>query len=144
MRSHSAEAIFKEALKLAQDNNSKLMLFHSIDWDFSSLTDIEAEVDFSDAFIQARQERLQLEIQETKDWLQIYVEQATAMDIPTELKYEVGNPGSLIRDVAKDWNADLIVMGRRGLSSLKEVFLGSVSNYILHHAPCSVLVVHGE
>ena len=144
VRSESASAIFKEAMKLAQDNNSSLMLFHSIDWDFSSLTDIEAEVDFSDAFIQARQERLQLEIQETKDWLQTYTEQATAMGIPTELKYEVGNPGSLIRDVAKDWNADLIVMGRRGLSSFKEVFLGSVSNYILHHAPCSVLIVHGE
>lgn len=144
IRSESAAAIFQEALKLAQDNNSKLMLFHSIDWDFSSLTDIEAEIDFSDAFIQARQERLQLEIQETKDWLQIYAEQATAMNIPTELKYEVGNPGSLIRDVAKDWNADLIVMGRRGLNSLQEVFLGSVSNYILHHAPCSVLIVHGE
>lgn len=91
------------------------------------MTDIEAEVDFSDAFIQARQERLQLKIQETKDWLQIYVEQAATKGIPTELKCQVGNPGSLIRDVAKDWNADLIVMGRRGLSSFKEVFLGSVS-----------------
>ncbi|MBE9044022.1 universal stress protein [Pleurocapsales cyanobacterium LEGE 10410] len=144
VRSESATVILKEAMKLAQDNNSKLMLFHSVDWDFSSLTDIEAEVDFSGTYIQARQEKLQLEIQETKDWLQIYVEQATAMDIPTESKCEVGHPGALIRDLAKDWNADLIVMGRRGLNSLQEVFLGSVSNYILHHAPCSVLVVHGE
>ena len=66
------------------------------------------------------------------------------MGISTESKCEVGHPGALIRDLAKDWNADLIVMGRRGLSSLQEVFLGSVSNYILHHAPCSVLVVHGK
>jgi nucleotide-binding universal stress UspA family protein len=32
VRSQSAELIFKQALKLAQDNNSSLMLFHSIDW----------------------------------------------------------------------------------------------------------------
>ena len=148
VRSESATAIFKEALKLAQDNNSKLMLFHSVDWDmgehFGSFNEIEAEVDFSGAYIQAQQERLQRELQESKDWLQTYLEQAEAMGIPTESKCEVGHPGSLIRDLAKNWNADLIVMGRRGLSSLQEVFLGSVSNYILHHAPCSVLIIHRE
>ena len=148
VRSESAAAIFQEALKLAQDNNSKLMLFHSVDWDmgehFGSFNEIEAEVDFSGAFIQAQQERLQQELQESKDWLQTYAEQATAKGIPTESKCQVGHPGSLIRDLAKNWNADLIVMGRRGLNSLQEVFLGSVSNYILHHAPCSVLTVHGE
>jgi nucleotide-binding universal stress UspA family protein len=148
VRSESAEAIFKQALKLAQDNNSSLMLFHSVDWDmgehFGSFTEIEAEVDFSGAFIQAQQERLQQELQESKEWLQTYVEQATVQGIPTESKCQVGHPEPLIRDLAKDWNADLIIMGRRGLSGLQEVFLGSVSNYILHHASCSVLIVHGE
>lgn len=148
VRSESAAVIFKEALKLAQDNNSKLMLFHSVDWDmgehFGSFNEIEAEVDFSGAYIQAQQERLQRELQESKDWLQTYAEQATVKGIPTQSKCEVGNSGPLIRDLAKDWNADLIVMGRRGLSGLQEVFLGSISNYILHHAPCSVLIVHGE
>ncbi|MGB5631602.1 MAG: universal stress protein [Waterburya sp.] len=148
VRSELTAAVFKKALKLAQDNNSKLMLFHSVDWDmgehFGSFNEIEAEVDFSGAYIQAQQERLQQELQQSKDWLQTYVEQAEVIGIPTESKCEVGHPGSLIRDLAKNWNADLIVMGRRGLSSLQEVFLGSVSNYILHHAPCSVLIVHGE
>ena len=68
--SESAAAIFQEALKLAQDNNSKLMLFHSVDWDmgehFGSFAEIEAEVDFSGAYIQAQQERLQRELQESK------------------------------------------------------------------------------
>jgi nucleotide-binding universal stress UspA family protein len=148
VRSESTEVIFKQALKLAQDNNSSLMLFHTVDWDlgehFGSFAEIEAEVDLSGAFIQERQEKLQQELQETKNWLQTYTEQATAMGIPTESKCQVGHPGPLIRDLAKDWNADLIVMGRRGLNSLTEVFLGSVSNYILHHVSCSVLVVHGE
>ena len=146
--SKSSTVIFKEALKLAQDNNSKLMLFHSIDWDmgeyFGSFAEIEAEVDFSSAFIQAQQERLQMKLQESKNWLETYTEQAIVNGIPAQSKCQVGHPGSLIRDLAKDWNADLIIMGRRGLTGLKEVFLGSVSNYILHHAPCSVLVVRGK
>ncbi|MDB9482953.1 universal stress protein, partial [Dolichospermum circinale CS-537/05] len=36
----------------------------------------------------------------------------------------------------------LIMMGRRGRSGLAEFFLGSQSNYVLHHAPCSVQIVH--
>jgi nucleotide-binding universal stress UspA family protein len=45
--------------------------------------------------------------------------------------------------VARTWNADLIVIGRRGLRGLAEMFLGSVSNHVIHHAHCSVLVVQG-
>ncbi|MGQ9872468.1 universal stress protein [Leptodesmis sp.] len=37
--------------------------------------------------------------------------------------------------------ADLILIGNRGHTGLKELFLGSASNYVLHHAPCSVLTV---
>jgi len=38
----------------------------------------------------------------------------------------------------------LVVVGRRGHSGLSELFLGSVSNYVLHRAPCSVLTIQGE
>lgn len=49
----------------------------------------------------------------------------------------------MICDVARSWKADLIVLGRRGYSGVKELFLGSVSNYVLHHTPCSILTVQG-
>lgn len=146
--SQSTEVIFKEALKLAQDNHSQLMLFHCIDWhmgeQFGSFTEIEAETDLSGAFIQAQQDKLKEKIQEVQHWLETYTEKAQEMGIPTESKCQIGHPGPLIRDLAKEWNADLIVMGRRGLSSLTEVFLGSVSSYIIHHTSCSVLIIHEE
>lgn len=44
-------------------------------------------------------------------------------------------------DAATRANADLIVVGSRGTTGLKRVFLGSVARGILYHAPCSVLVV---
>ena len=43
--------------------------------------------------------------------------------------------------LAQEWNADLIVMGRRGHSILSELVLGSVSSYVIHRAHCSVHIV---
>jgi nucleotide-binding universal stress UspA family protein len=51
--------------------------------------------------------------------------------------------GTII-EVAQDVGADAIVMGTRGLSRLKSVFLGSVSNGVLHHADRPVVVIPSE
>lgn len=54
----------------------------------------------------------------------------------------VGDCADEILDVAKAENALMIVMGRRGLGRVREAFLGSVSQKVLHHAPCTVVIVH--
>jgi nucleotide-binding universal stress UspA family protein len=64
------------------------------------------------------------------------------MGIKTEFTQIPGNPGQTIKKIAQNWDADLIVMGSRGRTGLSELVLGSVSNYVMHHAPCSVLIVH--
>ena len=46
-----------------------------------------------------------------------------------------------IVEEAEDWGADLIVMGTHGYGMWKRAMLGSVSNSVVHHAPCSVLIV---
>lgn len=67
-----------------------------------------------------------------------------AMGVPCRVMQELGHPVAGIMNVAKREKADLIVVGSRGLCGMKEMFLGSVSNGVLHHAPCSVLIVRGE
>jgi nucleotide-binding universal stress UspA family protein len=69
------------------------------------------------------------------------VVKATAEGVSTNCVHCFGDPERAISDFASAWNADLIVIGRRGVSSVAEFFLGSISNYTLHHAPCSVYVV---
>ncbi|MGA7934086.1 MAG: universal stress protein, partial [Kovacikia sp.] len=81
--------------------------------------------------------------QEGLKLLQSYTEKATAAGVPTEFTQNAGNPGRKICDMVQTWGADLIILGRRGRSGLNELLLGSVSNYVLHHATCSVLTVQG-
>jgi nucleotide-binding universal stress UspA family protein len=52
-----------------------------------------------------------------------------------------GVPADEIMKAASKEHADLIVMGTRGLSAIAQVFLGSVSTGVVHHASCTVLVV---
>ena len=73
--------------------------------------------------------------------LQSYAQQAQERQINTEILQHVGDSGSMICAAAKTWSADAIVMGRNQKSTLSEIFLGSTSNYVLHHAPCSVIVI---
>lgn len=52
-----------------------------------------------------------------------------------------GDPAEEIVRLAQIHNADLIVLGSRGLTGMKRILLGSVSSQIVEDAPCSVLVV---
>lgn len=53
-----------------------------------------------------------------------------------------GDPASVLLEAAKDFDADLIVVGSRGLTSHAHFILGSVASSVAHHAPCDVLVAH--
>ncbi|MEC4886179.1 MAG: universal stress protein [Scytonema sp. PMC 1070.18] len=81
--------------------------------------------------------------QERHNLLSSLAEKGKQAGIDVEFSQNFGDPGRMICDVARSWNADLIIVGRRGRRGLSELFLGSVSNYVLHNAPCSVLTVQG-
>lgn len=52
-----------------------------------------------------------------------------------------GDPKSKILDLAKEWHADLIVVGSHGRKGLSRFLLGSVSEAVARHAHCSVEIV---
>jgi nucleotide-binding universal stress UspA family protein len=67
----------------------------------------------------------------------------TCEDKTLQIRGEVieGLPRQVIVDEANKWNADLIVMGSRGLGAWNRLLLGSVSSAVVHHAECSVEIV---
>jgi nucleotide-binding universal stress UspA family protein len=62
-------------------------------------------------------------------------------NIPVTCEVMFGSPDSRIVETAEDKHVDLIVLGSHGYSRWERLLLGSVSNSVVHHAHCSVLVV---
>jgi nucleotide-binding universal stress UspA family protein len=56
-------------------------------------------------------------------------------------RVELGDPVDTICEVAKTMKADLVVVGARGHNAAQRFLLGSVSDRVVHHASCPVLVV---
>ena len=75
---------------------------------------------------------------ETSDKLKAFTD-AGKITISNDILF--GSPDSRIVETAEEWNADLIVVGSHGYSRWERLLLGSVSDSVVHHAPCSVLVV---
>lgn len=51
-----------------------------------------------------------------------------------------GEPGPALCDLAAEVGASALIVGSRGRGGLRRAFLGSVSDYVVRHAPCSVVV----
>lgn len=69
-------------------------------------------------------------------------ERLRAHGLTAETAIRDGDPGKVIVSDAKEWGADLIVMGSHGYGRLVRALLGSVAQYVVDHAPCSVEIVH--
>ncbi|UUX92512.1 universal stress protein [Methanoplanus endosymbiosus] len=62
-------------------------------------------------------------------------------NIPYTLKVAIGDPADEIIRIAGNEEADLIIIGSRGLGTIKSVVLGSVSQKVTHNAKCPVMII---
>lgn len=126
-RSSLASVVFEQALELAKKEEASFMVFHCID--SATLRQLTSLIDVGE------------ETKQVQEWLHTFHHRAKDQAVSTEFGYKVGEPGLSICDLAQSWGADLIVLGRRGYKGIDEFLLGSISNHVVHHAPCSVLVI---
>jgi nucleotide-binding universal stress UspA family protein len=68
--------------------------------------------------------------------------QAGGAGLTIEHHLAVGDPADLILTAASSMDADLIILGSRGLNAASRFLIGSTSTKVTTHAHCAVLVVH--
>ena len=128
--SDTNKSVFDTAVFLAQKTHAKLILLQII-----------PPAPKDESLISVYEKPWQKLQQRGLEVLRSLTQEATTTGINAKFIQDFGNPGRTICDLAQTWSVDLILVGSRGLTGAKEVFLGSVSNYVTHHAPCSVLIV---
>ena len=116
---------------------------------------VGAKLELVSAYEPVPAQRLQGERREAPEDLQWAINPREDVDATLEAAAEVareagvdvdvyprqGDPADAILDVAEEQEADLIVVGNKGMTGAKRFLLGSVPNKVSHHAPCSVLII---
>lgn len=144
------ECVFNEALELAKATAARLMLLHVLTpQDEGNPTPLLFGPDsiypgLSEEVLNTYTQQLRHHEQQGLKLLRSLSDQAIAAGVTVEFTQNFGDPGRVICNIARTWEADLVVMGRRGLSGLSELLFGSVSNYVIHHTSCSVLAIRGK
>jgi len=143
--SEASDPVFQAGLDLAKTNGVGLMLLHVLTLEDEVALAEHPSVNFTPEaltpVLAGFQERWKAREEQGLTLLRSLADEAATVGVTAEFTQNPGSPGSTICALARTWQADLIVMGRRGLSGLSELLMGSVSNYVLHHAPCSVLTI---
>ncbi len=66
---------------------------------------------------------------------------AAKPNLPVSTVLREGNPASEIVALAKEGSFDVVVVGHRGISKVREMFLGSISDKVTHSLTCTVIIV---
>jgi len=128
--SDHAQRALTYARDLAKLHDSKLFVVHV----YSRVSDLLGYTEY-DTLLGHR-------IAAGKKVIKEAVKEFTLAGLRCETELLEGPKAEAIIKVAETRNADLIVLGARGMSSLEGLLLGSVSQKVIHHASCPVFVVH--
>jgi nucleotide-binding universal stress UspA family protein len=131
--SQHAELVVEWAIHLAQEHDSEVLLLHAyhLPVEFQQLEGAYLPADFWDSVKQ-----------EAERSLAIYAERARTASVSVREIVREGYPASVIQEEAREENADMIVMGSRGLSGLKHLLLGSIAERVVQKAHCPVLTLN--
>jgi nucleotide-binding universal stress UspA family protein len=130
--SETAHRAFESAVELAKESQAELHICHAVEYVAPMVSPYEIPVpeDFIQQTREAAQNRLTEVVEEGK---------SAGLYCEGHLLSDRADPG--ISLLAEALHADLIVMGTRGSSRLRHIFMGSIAERTVRHAPCSVLTV---
>ena len=119
----------KHARAIAECFRSKLVLVHS----FPHTSDLRDSIEYNNL--------VALRIKRGEEIIEAARKHLGPMSIEVDEELLEGPAAEAILSAAATRKSDLIVMGSRGMGSLKGMVFGSVSTKVAHYAPCPVMVV---
>ncbi|MEM6598944.1 MAG: universal stress protein [Cyanobacteria bacterium P01_C01_bin.69] len=143
--SHKA---FNKAVSIAKALDAKLLITHVLSFrDADSPRPIHSystpdTIVIDEAIHQQYQRDWNAYVEHYEALLKQKIEEAQAEGVEAESMQPQGATGRVLCKVARTSEVDLLVVGSHQRRGISELMMGSTSNYIMHHAPCSVLVVH--
>lgn len=127
--SDQAKKAFEEAVHFALTQNSELTILTVVAdylrYDFGELN-LRSKYQNSTAY------------EELLRQYQLFAQQAGVKEV--SLKIKQGDPRKEILNVAKEEKSDLIIMGSTGKGMIDRLLIGSVSEFIMNHSSCDVLI----
>jgi nucleotide-binding universal stress UspA family protein len=130
--SNVAKKALKKAIYLAEKTDTKLVVIHVINIPYvPSVFETADEIPYVEVH--------ELLKKRGTDILKNAENMAKQSKASIELKLLEGHPAEQIVKMSK--KNDLIVIGNKGMTALDRIFLGSVSEYVTHHAACAVMIV---
>jgi nucleotide-binding universal stress UspA family protein len=127
-----AKKAAKKAIYLSKETGVQLVVVHVIEIPYMpSVFEDTTEIPYMDV--------LEIMKQQAKKFLEEIETIAKKQNVTIKQKILEGHPAEEIIKFAK--SKDLIVLGKKGMTALDRIFLGSVTENVAHHAPCPIMIV---
>ncbi|MGX6961533.1 universal stress protein [Vagococcus xieshaowenii] len=134
--SDQAFQAFQKAIAVAKRNDAKVVLAHII----------ESRLFGNTGYALTSADIIEVEKDRSKTMLQDYVEYANKQGFTNlETVLTFGTPKYVMtEELPEKYDVDLIMIGQSGLNAVERVIIGSVSEYVVRHAKCDVLIVRSD
>ncbi|EDX83420.1 universal stress protein family, putative [Synechococcus sp. PCC 7335] len=145
--SAASEWAFDLALEMAKALNAELTLIHVLDVYSPTApqqphTWADTSMEINEAAHREYRNKWNQFVNRYEALLKKYQGKAKSAGVSAQYKQPYGHPGPTLVKTVKEDGIDLMVVGNHDPSTTESSVLGSVSNYLVHHSPCSVTVVH--
>ena len=146
--STSTDAVLTESANLATALGARLWILHvtsdemqALAFEATQFTGYDTEMVTFPGDVQLARDISAEEMRREHNELLAISSKLRNVDIDAKALLLKGRPAAIIVEKAAELKADIIILGSHGHGLLRKALLGSVSEYIIRHASCSVLVV---
>ena len=131
-----SEVALRKAVELGHESDPKITLVN-IHKEFLG----KDEMDMLRVSVTDMLEKFRKIARESREEMKATIERLAGEDLEIEYLIREGKPAETIPLIARDLGVDMIIMATDGRDNLRNLVLGTITEKVINHAPCPVLVI---